>query len=100
VRTIDWNAPLSDEDRAWAVQRSPKYDKQIEANDAQFAGKAAEVESDEDEGPIDEYDKWKVDELRAEAASREPAVDLTGITLKADIIAALRTWDAEYPDAE
>jgi hypothetical protein len=100
MRTINWDAPLSEEDKGWALQRD--MHEQVEANEKRFA-KASEGDdgkTDAEGGPTpDDYDKWKVEELRTEAESRDPAVDLTGVTLKADIIAKLREWDAEYPDA-
>ena len=97
MRTINWDAPLSDEDKAWLRQRDKHAE--IEANEAKFAEATKQSDDDGDNGPDDEYDSWKVAELVAEAGERKPPVDLTGITLKADIIAALRTWDAEHPEA-
>jgi hypothetical protein len=97
MRTIDWDAPLSAEDKAWALDRDMA--EKVAENEARFAEAAKTDDSGDGSTPDDDYDKWKVEELKAEAEGREPAVDLTGKTLKADIIAALREWDAAYPDA-
>jgi len=94
MRTINWNAPLSEDDKAWLRDRD-QHDK-IADNEARFA------EKDNDEtgmnNPDDDYDKWKVPELAEEANKRDPKVDITGLSKKADLIAALRTWDAEHPE--
>lgn len=97
MRNIDWDAPLTEDDILWLGQRmTPQIANKIAENKAKFADK-----SDEDGDPevTDEYDKWKVPELLKEASGREPAIDVTGLTKKSDLIAALRTWDAAYPDA-
>lgn len=100
MRTIDWDKPLSEEDKGWALQRD--LHEQVAENEKRFA-KTAKTEGDGTDSATtpadDDYDKWKVEELRTEAESRDPAVDLTGVTLKADIIAKLREWDAAYPEA-
>lgn len=99
MREINWAKPLSKDDRTWLEQRlTPDVVEKIEANDRQFSGDTKAVESEVEF--TDNYDKWKVEELKSEAEGREPPVDLTGITKKSELIAALRTWDAAYPDAE
>lgn len=99
MREINWDKPLSKDDRTWLEQRlTPDVVEKIEANDRQFSGETKAAESEVEF--TDNYDKWKVEELKAEAEGRQPAVDLTGITKKSELIAALRTWDAAYPDAE
>jgi len=106
MRTIDWDKPLSEEDIAWASQRD-MHDK-IQANRDRFSKKAGAVDADDDskivdaapdgdDEPADDYDSWKVAELREEAGKRDPVVDVEGLK-KDEIIAALRDWDAANPD--
>ena len=45
----------------------------------------------------DDYESWKVDELRTEAGSRTPPVDVPSGARKPELIAALRKWDSEHP---
>jgi hypothetical protein len=98
MRTINWDEPLSEDDKAWLRQRDKHAE--VEANEKRFAVEADPTgSSDDDDEATDDYDKWKVPELAAEAAKREPAVDITGLSKKSDLIAALRTWDAANPDA-
>lgn len=102
MRNIDWEKPLSDDDRLWLEQRlTPELKDKIAENDARFVVDSESSDSTGTKAPefADDYDKWKIDELKDEADGREPKVDITGLSKKADIIAALRTWDAEHPDA-
>ena len=97
MRNIDWDEPLSDDDRAWAADREELLPK-IAENDARFAGG-----SDEDPPPpppatVDDYDDWKVAELREEASKRVPAIEGVSSMKKEDVIAALRAWDADNPE--
>lgn len=95
MRNIDWEKPLSQDDRAWLDQRlTPELVEKIDANDKRF-GKAGSSD-DKSSAFEDDYDKWKVDELKVEAEKRK--IDLTGITKKPELVAALRSWDAENPD--
>ena len=120
MREINWDAPLSEDDKAWLRQRDRHAE--IEANEDRFSSGRDFKANDEDQAKIDEqkakidgssssgdatapselppddYDSWKVAELREEAGNRDPKIDLTGVTVKADIIAALRTWDAANPE--
>jgi hypothetical protein len=121
MREINWNEPLSEDDKAWLRQRDRHAE--IEANEDRFSSGRSDFKvNDDDAAKIatekdklvstegtgtpaappelapDDYDSWKVAELREEAGNREPAIDLTGVTVKADIIAALRTWDAAHPE--
>jgi hypothetical protein len=99
MRTIDWEKPLSGDDREWLEQRlTPELIDKIAENDAKF-NKESDTESAKAPAFEDDYDKWKVEELKAECDGREPPVDIAGLSKKADIIAALRTWDAEHPEA-
>ena len=106
MREINLDAPLSEDDKAWLRQRDRHAE--IEANEDRFSPGRTEFKANDDDAakgatqkddvPPDDYDKWKVPELAEEAARRDPPVDLTGISKKPDIIAALRTWDAAHPE--
>jgi hypothetical protein len=95
MRNIDWEKALTEEDMKWLSQRmTPELEDKINQNKSKF--KTSAIKTGEFQ---DDYDKWKVDELKTEAEGREPAIDVTGLKTKVDLIAALRTWDAEHPDA-
>jgi hypothetical protein len=112
MRDINWDKPLSKADREWAMQRDELIPK-VQANEEQFkAGTDKSKDdsstdltpSDEDleEKPStgtveDDYDQWKVAELRDEAAKRQPPVDVTDLK-KDEIITAMRAWDAAHPE--
>lgn len=115
MREIDWDKPLSDEEKGWLRQRDRHAE--VEANERRFAKKAKaaattevkEPDDDETEGteevPVigeetfdDDYDSWKVAELKAEAEGRDPEIDTSTLKVKADYVAALRTWDKANPD--
>lgn len=99
MRQIDWDQPLSEDDEVWLNQRlTPELKEKIAANKARFGGEDAEVETETSEFK-DDYDSWKLAELKEEADNRGD-LDTTGFSKKADYIAALRTWDAEHPDDE
>jgi len=97
MRLIDWGSALSADDKAWALASGILgMEDRIAANEQQFAGVVEEGDYDDD------YDDWKVAELEAEVAEREPAVELTGTgkdgkVLKLDLIAGLRAWDRANP---
>ena len=96
MRQIDWDAPLSDDDKAWLRQAGiVGTADRIAENDARFSDEAP---SEEDDVLTDDYDERTVAELKAEASSRDPQVAVSG--KRADIIAALRAWDVEHPEAE
>lgn len=102
MRTIDWDAPLSEDDIAWCLDRD-MHDK-VKANQDRFSGEADDeppvVVVDNDNPPAeleDDYDSWKVAELREEAGKRNPVVDVEGLK-KDEIITALRAWDAANPE--
>lgn len=108
MRTIDWDKPLSDADIAWASQRDMQ-DK-IQANRDRFSKKAGAVDSNDDSTIIDandgvevapeadDYDAWKVAELREEASRRYPVIEGAASMRKDEVIAALREWDAANPE--
>jgi hypothetical protein len=68
---------------------------------------ASDDQDDEDEG--DDYESWKVGELETEVKARDEMPETTacvpegtganGNVTKPDLIAALRVWDRENPDA-
>lgn len=128
MRDINWDEPLSQEDKDWARQASlPMVEERIAANEKQFEGESttAEVPTDSatrsaldptatanqgpqatastqtatETGPEDDYDQWKVQELKAEADSRDPRVEYASDARKTDLIAALRQWDQDNPEA-
>lgn len=131
MRQINWDEPLSEEDKAWARQAGlPMVEDRIRANELQFEGESTPVETAPDpttksaldptaagsqpvtEAPPsgapsriqgvgavvedDDYDQWKVTELKEEAATRTPAVEVASDARKPDIITALRAWDREH----
>lgn len=94
ARQINWDEPLSEDDLLWLGQRmTPVLAEKVAANQAKFAAE----EEDDDAKIDDDYDSWKLGELKAEAEKRE-GLDATGLTKKPDLIAALRTWDAANPE--
>lgn len=96
MRQVDLTKPLSEDDKLWLCTVNRQHD--VDENQKRFAAAAQEEPPDELEQPLveeDDYDAWKVSELRHEAESRDPVVDLTGKTRKEEIIAALRQWDSE-----
>jgi hypothetical protein len=103
MRDINWDKPLSKADVEWAMQREELHAK-VKANQEKFSKSAssdlASTDADPEEGnatPADDYDQWKLAELRDEAASRRPAVDVTDLKT-AEVIAAMRKWDAAHPE--
>lgn len=109
MRTIDWDAPLSEDDIAWASQRDmqdkiqanrDRFSKEVGAEDANDDSKILDAGDDDTPAATeveDDYDSWKVAELREEAGKRDPVVDVEGLK-KDEIIAALRDWDAANPE--
>lgn len=92
MRHIDWNKPLSDDDKLWLEQRlTPGLQEKIDANQTKFGSdKSTDPEFE------DNYDQWKVPELAEEATKRE--INITGVSKKPELIALLRTWDKEHPE--
>lgn len=104
MRKIDWDAALSDEDKAFARQAGfPLVEDRIAANEARFGvAESSMVDSpstDDEEG--DDYEDWKVAELQAEVDERinlGRSIEVTGSgkdgnVLKPDLISALRADD-------
>jgi|tagenome__1003787_1003787.scaffolds.fasta_scaffold13317221_1 hypothetical protein len=95
MREIDWDAPLSDDDKAWLLDRDQHA--KVAANEQQFASSDDEDETDgTTEEPDDDYDDWKVAELRKEAGDRDPAIEGAATMKKDELITALRVWDGEH----
>src|SRR6185312_9515953 len=91
-RQIDWNEPLSDDDRAWASQFEGAHGELIRINDAQYASQADSLAGDdEDDDEVKPYDQWTKDQLAAEDTKRELAVPSKA--KKEDLIAILQADD-------
>lgn len=102
--------PLTEDEKGWLRQR----DRHSWVNlNEELHGRPVEKGSDEREvgvGPAtpilhseqaaDNYDSWKIKELKEEGEGRSPAVDFTGCSKKEDYVLALRSWDLEHPDNE
>jgi hypothetical protein len=105
MRDIDWDKPLSDEDKEWVEQfGTGAMRRQVEQNERRFGdveSAASEEDSEEDqeqEEYEDNYDEMNLDQLKAEAANRKhenPDLDTTGIKTKAQLIERLREWDRQ-----
>jgi hypothetical protein len=97
MKQLDYTKPLSDEDKQWL--RSIGLGNRVDANEKEFG-----VRSEEDIQTVptvdDDYDEWKISELKAEADSRDPKVEYTSNIRKEQLIEALRAWDREHPDAD
>lgn len=98
--------PLTAEEKGWLRQRDRHAEVDlnesihgrpvIEGEDEIEGALFGQNSGDEDEG--DDYESWKKAELLEEGAGRTPAVDFSGCTTKADMVAALRAWDAAHPE--
>jgi hypothetical protein len=102
--------PLTEDEKGWLRQRDRHAE--VDRNEA-IHGRRVQDGSDELEfgtgsqptAPIqdddgDNYDSWKIKELKEEGEGRKPAVDFTGCTKKEDYVLALRAWDLEHPEDE
>lgn len=139
MRQINWDEPLSEEDKAWARQASlPMVEDRIKENEERFGsatsaeeldvppdptrsaldpeagtgmkpseappagapaaqqGVGAPADEDVEEDYDDDYNTWKVSELKREADKRDPVVEYASDARKPDVIAALRAWDREH----
>lgn len=105
MRKIDWEAPLSSDDLIWLRQAGlPNIEARISENEKRFGVTEDEDEGSGEPGLEDDYDSWKLAELRAEAKTRE-AFPLTpdqidAFTKKAPLIEVMRAWDKDHPDEE
>jgi len=102
-RKIDWEKPLSAEDRAWAEQFSV-HAPLIELNDQQFGVSDAEAETlggDNDDDEVPPYTDgtyWTKERLVTEAGARGLAIPAKAN--KADLVALLEADDVEAANAE
>lgn len=97
-KQIDWDQPLSDEDREWAKQ-FPLMHPLIETNDARFAAAPADdsLGGGGEAEPEAPYEEWTVAELVAEINSRNESdgKSISSKGVKAELIARLQADDAE-----
>lgn len=102
MRKIDWTGPLSDEDKLWlSTTGILGIEDRIKANEREFN---EDNSDDEDEEIEDNYDTWTVAQLKDEVDTRNPRPNVTatgsgGKPLAVDYVRALRSWDAENPEA-
>jgi hypothetical protein len=91
-RAIDWTQPLSDEDRAHAMQFSINHER-VRLNDEMFAGNAEASESldGDDVDDVKPYPEWTKDELSAEATKR--GLTAPAKAKKEDLVALLEADD-------
>lgn len=98
---------LTSDEKGWLIQRE-KF-ALVAANEAEFGRPVIDGEPDrevgvgktaDDESDGDNYEQWKVAELKEEGEGRTPAVDFTGCSKKADYVLALRAWDMEHAEKE
>lgn len=89
-RAIDWTQPLSDEDRAHAMQFSINHER-VRMNDELHAGSASESLDGDDVDDIKPYPEWTKDELSAEAAKR--GLSAPAKAKKEDLVALLEADD-------
>lgn len=101
--------PLTADEIGYLEQRERFAD--IELNESLF-GRRVSDDSDEREvgtGPAqnagaasdsdgDDYESWKIRELKEEGEGRTPPVDFTGCAKKEDYVLALRAWDIDHPE--
>lgn len=116
MREINWDKPLSDEDKVWLRQSGIfQVDRRIAENERRFEEEVTEPEvpeqpvisvldpnattgqpldtltGPEEEDDEDDYDEWKIGELRAEVSTRK----IPGMSKAepAALITALREYD-------
>lgn len=96
--------PLTAEEKGWLCQRDRYAD--VDLNEALYGRPVQEGQDEIEFGPHstliqdegDDYDSWKIKELKEEGEGRDPAVDFSGCTKKDEYITALRAWDAAHPE--
>jgi hypothetical protein len=96
---VDMQAPLSDDDYSYLVERGMKY--QADAVVAAYGRTSDEPAPVDDTDEVPEYSKWTVAQLQEELAARE--IEFDAKAKKADLAALLDANDAEEaatnPDA-
>jgi len=101
------NRELTPQEKGWLRQRERFAD--IKRNEELFGRPVIEGEPEREAGvgpatPVipsanvdaDNYDSWKIKELKEEGEARTPPVDFTGCAKKEDYVLALRSWDIEH----
>lgn len=102
---------LTENEKGWLRQRDKGH--WVDENERLFGRPVEDGSDDREVGvgpssastektdePTDNYDSWKIKELKEEGEGRTPAVDFTGCSKKEDYVLALRSWDLEHPDNE
>jgi hypothetical protein len=87
-RNIDWEQPLSDEDRAWAEQFHINRAR-IALNDEQHGG-SGDADADDEVPP---YEEWSKKDLLAEINRRPSTSAPSGNPKQADLVAILQADD-------
>lgn len=99
-KQIDWNAPVSAEDRAWAEQFPALHGGTLEANASEFPVEDVETldGADDEEAP---YSEWTASELATEVRRRnaEEGKTLSVPSKKADLVKVLEADDETEPPA-
>jgi hypothetical protein len=110
MRDIDWDSPLSDEDKTWLRTTGIlDIERRIKSNEDKHEAPAEEPDSSGGVEPSDDdYEEWKVPELTAEVENRNKVEGATHVEIvgtgkdgkitKPDLIKGLRLWDLENPD--
>lgn len=97
--TADEKGWLEQRDKhAWVQQNEELFGREVIAGSGEI--EVGSVPEKLAESAPDNYDSWKIRELKEEGEGREPAVDFTGCTKKEDFVLALRSWDLEHPDTD
>lgn len=106
MRQIDWDAPLSEEDKKWVeAYGTGAMRRAVERNKRRFADvrSAASEEDDDEDDATDEYDSMNLDQLKEFAKARKidhPDFDTTGVKNKRELVERLREWDADQQSEE
>lgn len=97
--------PLTEEEKGWLRQRErfAEVNRNEELFGREVVAGSGEIEvgtghKPDTESDGDNYDQWKIKELREEGEARVPPVDFTGCTLKEHFVLAMRAWDMEHPE--
>lgn len=88
---------LSAEEKGWLHQRGRHAE--VELNEELYDG-STRLNRETGVNGEDNYDQWKIKELKEEGEGRVPPVDFTGCTLKEHFVLALRSWDLEHPEED
>jgi hypothetical protein len=93
-KQIDWNAPVSDEDKKWAEQFPALHGGMLDTNVSQFPQESEETLDGEDDEDVP-YTEWTVLELQNEVRRRnaEQSKTLPVPSKKADLVRTLEDDD-------